>query len=118
MRKTLYLKLCLAYLIFAFFAFAVVATFGSSLTQEHIKREKAEALYKEATLIASTYASDLYTNDISLETAKKQLDAIDLFLESTIWIINPSGRLIMSTASPLDVNTEIVIENFDDKKRK
>jgi len=113
MRKTLYLKLCLAYLIFGFFAFTVVATFGSSMTLEHMKRERADALYKEATLIASSYASDLYTNEISLETAKKQLDAIDLFLESTIWIINPSGRLILSTDHPLDVNTEIVIEGFD-----
>jgi len=113
MRKTLYLKLCLAYLIFGFFAFTVVATFGSSMTLEHMKRERADALYKEATLIASSYASDLYTNEISLETAKKQLDAIDLFLESTIWIINPSGRLILSTDSPLDVNTEVLIEGFD-----
>lgn len=30
MRKTLYLKFLLAYLIFGFFGFIVVATFGSS----------------------------------------------------------------------------------------
>ena len=113
MRKTLYLKLCLAYLIFGFFSFIVVATFAASMTQEQLKREKADALYKEATLIANTYASDLYNNEISLETVKKQLDAIDLFLDSTIWIINPSGRLILSTDSPLDVSTEVVIDGFD-----
>ena len=113
MRKTLYLKFCLAYLIFAFFGFFVVATFVSSMTLEHLKREKSEVLYKEATLIANSYASDLYTNDISLDTVKKQLDAIDIFIDSTIWIINPSGRLILSTDSPLDVSTEVVIEGFD-----
>ena len=113
MRKTLYLKFCLAYLIFGFFGFFVVATFVSSMTLEHLKREKSEALYKEATLIANSYASDLYTNDISLDTVKKQLDAIDLFIDATIWIINPSGRLILSTDNPLDVSTEIVVENFD-----
>lgn len=113
MRKTLYLKFCLAYLIFGFFAFTVVATFGSSMTLEHIKRERADVLYKEATLIASSYASDLYNNEISLESAKKQLDAIAIFIDSTIWIINPSGRLILSTDSPLDINTEVIIDNFD-----
>ena len=113
MRKTLYLKLILAYLIFGFFSFIVVATFASSMTLEQLKREKADALYKEATLIANTYATDLYSNEISLETVKKQLDAIDLFLDSTIWIINPSGRLILSTDTPLDVNTEIVVDGFD-----
>ncbi len=113
MRKTLYLKLILAYLIFGFFSFIIVATFASSMTLEQLKREKADALYREATLIANTYATDLYNNEISLETVKKQLDAIDLFLDSTIWIINPSGRLILSTDSPLDVNTEVVIDGFD-----
>ena len=113
MRKTLYLKLCLAYLIFGFFSFIVVATFAASMTLEQVEREKADALYKEATLIANTYATDLYSNEISLETVKKQLDAIDLFLDSTIWIINPSGRLILSTDTPLDVNTEIVVDGFD-----
>ena len=80
---------------------------------ENLRREKADALYREATLIANTYASDLYDNVTSLDTVKKQLDAIDLFLDSTIWIINPSGRLILSTDTPLDVNTEIVVDGFD-----
>ena len=113
MRKTLYLKLILAYLIFGFFSFIIVATFASSMTLEQLKREKADALYREATLIANSYATDLYNNEISLETVKKQLDAIDLFLDSTIWIINPSGRLILSTDTPLDITTEVVIDGFD-----
>ncbi len=113
MRKTLYLKFCLAYLIFGFFGFVVVATFASSMTLEQLKREKAESLYKEATLIANTYASDLYTNEISLDTVKKQLDAIDIFINSTIWIINPSGRLVLSTDEPLNINNEVVIDGFD-----
>ena len=49
MKKTLYLKFILAYIIFGFFGFMVVATFVSSMTMEHLKREKADALYKEAT---------------------------------------------------------------------
>ena len=67
MRKTLYLKFILAYLIFGFFGFVAVATFVFSMTLEHLKREKADALYKEATLIANTYASDLYNNQASLD---------------------------------------------------
>ena len=65
MRKTLYLKFVLGYLIFGFFGFLVVATFVSSMTLEHLKREKADSLYKEATLIANTYASDLYSSNVS-----------------------------------------------------
>ena len=113
MRKTLYLKFCLAYLIFGFFGFVIVATFVSNMTFEHLRREKADALYKEATLIANTYASDLYDNNTTLDTVKYQLDALDTYLSATIWIINPSGRMILDSSTPMDVENEVVVENFD-----
>lgn len=113
MRKTLYLKILLGYIIFGFFGFVVVATFVSSMTLEHLKREKADALYAEATLIAKTYASDLYNSETSLDAVKRQLDALDIYMAATIWIINPSGRMVLDSSSPVDVENEIVIENFD-----
>lgn len=113
MRKTLYLKFLLAYFIFGFFGFIVVATFVNNMTLEHLKREKADALYKEATLIANTYASDLYNNETSLDTVKKQLDALDTYLSASLWIINPSGRMVLDSNSPIDVENETVITGFD-----
>ena len=113
MKKTLYSKFLLGYLIFACFGFLVVATFISSMTLEHLKREKADTLYRESTLIANTYASDLYDNKISLEVVKEQLDALSVYLNARIWIINPSGRMIMTTETPLDLETEQVVEGFD-----
>ena len=113
MRKTLYLKLILAYIIFGFFGFIVVATFVTNMTVDHLTKEQADSLYREATLIANTYATDLYNNEISLEAVKSQLDALDTYLNATLWIINPSGRMILDSSSPLDVENEIVIDNFD-----
>lgn len=113
MRKTLYLKFILAYFIFGFFGFIVVATFVPSMTMEHLKREKAEDLYSEATLIAGTYASGLYTNETSLDTVKSHLDALGVYLDANIWIINPSGRIVLDSSSPLDVARVSFIENFD-----
>ncbi len=113
MRKTLYLKFLLAYFIFGVFGFLIVATFVSSMTTEHLIREKADALYREATLIANTYASDLYNNETSLDTVKKQLDTLDTYLSANLWIINPSGRMILDSQSPVDVENETVISGFD-----
>ena len=113
MKKTLYSKFLLGYLIFACFGFLVVATFVSNMTLEHLKRERADSLYREATLIANTYASDLYDTRTSLETVKQQLDALSIYLNSKIWIINPSGRIIMTTDQPLNLDTEQVIQGFD-----
>lgn len=113
MKKTLYSKFILAYVIFGFFGFVVVATFVSSMTFEHLKREKADSLYKEATLIANTYASDLYNSQTSIDVVQKQLDSLDTYLGASIWIINPSGRIILDTQTPLDINHPVIVENFD-----
>ena len=80
---------------------------------EHLKREKADALYREATLIANTYASDLYNNETSLDTVKKQLDALDTYLSANLWIINPSGRMVLDSQAPVDLENEIVISDFN-----
>ena len=113
MRKTLYLKFILAYIIFGLFGFLVVATFVSNMILDQLTKERADSLYREAVLIANTYANDLYNSEISLEAVKLQLDALDTYLNATLWIINPSGRMILDSSSPLDVEAEIVIENFD-----
>lgn len=113
MKKTLYLKFVLAYFIFGVFGFVIITTFVPSMTQEHLIREKAENLYSEATLIAKTYASGLYTSETSLETVKVQLDSLAVYLNSTIRIINPSGRLVLDTNSPINVEDVVFIENFN-----
>ncbi len=113
MKKTLYLKFVLAYFIFGVFGFIIVTTFVPSMTREHLIREKAESLYYEATLIGNTYASGLYTNETSLETVKTQLDSLAVYLNSVIRIINPSGRLVLDTNTPIDVENVVVIKNFD-----
>ncbi|MCM1087365.1 MAG: ATP-binding protein [Muribaculaceae bacterium] len=113
MRKTLYLKFILAYIIFGIFGFIVVATFVANLTSDQLTKEQANALYREATLIANTYATDLYNTETTLEAVKSQLDALDTYLDATIWIINPSGRMILDSAAPMDVGNEVVIENFN-----
>lgn len=113
MKKTIYLKFVLAYFIFGVFGFIIVTTFVPNMTMEHLIREKANSLYAEATLIADTYASGLYTSEASLETVKVQMDSLSVYLESIIRIINPSGRLVLDTSAPLNVEDIVVIEGFD-----
>ncbi len=112
MKRTLYLKFLLAYLIFGMFSFIIMTTFVPNMTREHLVREKAKNLYTEATLIAGTYASGLYASETDLETVKTQLDALSAYLQSTIRIINPSGRLVLDTNTPLNVE-DVVIDGFD-----
>lgn len=113
MKKTLYLKFILAYFIFGVFGFVIISTFVPNMIRDHLVREKADSLYSEASLIANTYASALYSSETTLETVKAQMDALAIYLGSTIRIINPSGRLVLDTNTPLNVEEVVIIEGFD-----
>jgi signal transduction histidine kinase len=113
MKKTLYLKFVLAYIIFGVFGFIIITTFVPSMTQDQLTKEKAKSLYSEATVIARTYATGLYTSETTLETVKTELDSISVYLNSEILIINPSGRVVLDTNVPVNTEDVVVIENFD-----
>ena len=80
MKKSLYFKFLIGYMIFGFFGFVAVATFTTSMLKEQVVREQAKALYEEATLVATTCAADLYNSEATLETVKYHLDALDTYL--------------------------------------
>lgn len=113
MRKTLYLKFVIAYLIFLFFGFIVVSTFMQEMTLEQVKTQKAGELYQSAILIAQDYASDLYQNETSLVTLKEELENMSQFFHSSIWIVNPSGTIVINSDSPISVENPETIEGFN-----
>ena len=113
MKKTLYLKFIIAYIIFGVFGFFLIGLLVPMIAQDTLKKERAENLYTEAVLIADTYASGLYTNDTSLGAVKNQLDVLSVFINATIRVINPSGRGVLSSDTPLDVENVEIIDNFD-----
>lgn len=113
MKKSLYLKFLLAYLIFGCFGLIVVATFSSNLTTEHVKRNTADTLYKEASLISQSYATKLYNNQITVEAAYDQLTALATYMSCSIWVVNPSGTVVLSSGEVTDISNPKVITGFD-----
>ena len=113
MRKTVYTKFIFAYLLFALFGFLVVATFSSRAINDLVTETEADKLYKEAIIIADTYAKNLYSSETSLESVKKQLDILALYFDSTLWIMNTSGLIVLSSDSPIDVENPMSVDNFN-----
>ncbi len=113
MRKTVYLKFILAYVIFGILGFVMISSYGSNLMMETARRRTARNMYTEAVKIAETYASDLYNSDLSLESAQTQLEAISVYLQGEIWIMNPSGRIVIDTANEPGPEEEVIVESFD-----
>ena len=113
MKKTLYWKFIAAYVVFATLCFISIGTLTSRLTLNHLTETKADALYKEASLVAGSYAKQIYRGAISVEDAKEQLSAIDTYISARIWIIDSSGKVILNSREDADPQDIITIENFD-----
>lgn len=112
MHKTVYLKFVLAYIIFGCFGFVLVATFSASLISDRVERENAESLYSEASMISQTYASDLYNNEITIESAYNQLHTLGTYLSASIWIVNPSGTVLLKSTELTNISNPETITNF------
>ena len=113
MKKTLYLKFLLAYVLFAVFGFIVVATFVANMTGDQVRQREADSLYREATSIADTYAADLYNSETSIDSVYRQLSTLSSFLDAQILVVNPSGRVVVDSEQWIDPETEVRIEDFD-----
>lgn len=113
MRKTLYIKFSIAYLIFLFFGYIIVTTFVNEMIMDQLKSQKAKELYQSATVLADGYALDLYNNEISLTFLKDELETLSKLADATIWVVNPSGLIILDSESPINVDNPVMIDGFD-----
>ncbi len=113
MKGTIYLKILIGYAIFGLFSYLLIATYVPAFLTRFFVQDTSSTLYEEAAMIANNYASKLYTNEISLDTVKTQIDTLSVFLDAEIWILNPSGRMVLNSAEILDVDQIQVIDKFD-----
>ena len=113
MKKTIYLKLLIAYLIFAVFGFVIIATFVQQMTLNRFTQDKAEDLYRAAQTLAGHEALALYRNELSLNSMKDAIDSAAAILDARVQIINPSGLIILDSDSPVNVENPVSIDGFD-----
>lgn len=113
MRRTLYLKFILAYVLFGIFGFIVVATFVANMFLDRCENTEADTLYKEATTIANSYGQDLYNSETSIDSVYRQLAALSSYNGAEIWILNPSGRVVVKSSEEIDTGSEVVVDGFN-----
>lgn len=113
MKYTLYVKFIAGYVLLGILGFFIISTLGSSLLERTIIRQDANALYKEATSIASKEATPHSRQYSSLDDMYYNLTALAVYQDSTIFLISPSGEILVNTDSPLDIEHPEVLEDFD-----
>lgn len=113
MKKTIYLKLIIGYLLFGILGFTVVSTITAHFSYQYIKRNEISQLYKEANLISSDYAVSYYSNYISLSDFESRLKAIHTYLSAQIWVIDRKGNILVDSAKSSDLSDMETIPDFD-----
>lgn len=111
MTRYLYSKFVLGYLIFGFLGFITIATFSSKMIRDYLVQYKADALYDEANLIASSYSTMYQGKRQDSAEVSSQIRALSHYLRSEIWVVNRQGTVVMDSLGGSRIHT--AISNFD-----
>ena len=114
MRRTLYRKLILIYVILAIAGFTLISTVGSRMVEDSLVSSASTSLYREATQIASKQGDLYYHSERSLTDLYNSLSALASYHNSQIWLISADGEILLNTAAALDEeNPEISQQGID-----
>ena len=109
-KHSLYYKFILGYLVFGLLEFIIVATASSGMTYKYLVQTKANALYDEASLLASTYSSVYQGRGLDFDSTHPHLEAVAAYLHGEVWIVNNRGTVV---ADSNHSHVSVSIEGFD-----
>lgn len=114
MKKKLYLKLILAYLVFAVLGFFAVTWITSGLTRNHLIKTQTEDMYREAGNIASGRLAQSYREDSSsLRDIYNNMKALSSYNSTEIWLMNVRGEILLNTAAEYNPDSPEPVPGFD-----
>lgn len=111
MTRSLYSKFILGYLIFGLLGFITIATFSSKMTRDYLIQYKANDMYDEANIIASSCSTMYQGKRLDSEEVTSQIRALSKYLRAEIWVINRQGTVVMDSQGGSRVQT--AINSFD-----
>ena len=107
MTRSLYSKFILGYLIFGLMGFIAIATFSSKMTRDYLVQSKADALYDEANIIASSCSTMYQGKRLDSEEVSTQIRALSHYLRAEIWVVNRQGTVVMDSLGGSRVQSSI-----------
>ena len=118
MKRKLFIKFLIGYLIYGAIAYILIITFIQNITYKVAIKSEAANLYRESTLIASDYASDYYKSTITLDAFQHHMEIVADYLSSEIWVIDAHGNVLINSSDETvshaaSEHEYIIINNFD-----
>ena len=99
MKNALYFKFVLAYVLLAILGLILISTAGSAVIQRKILDNTGEELYREATSLSYSQASQDYDSTTDLKEIYDICLALADYESARILLINPRGELYFVTGS-------------------
>ena len=97
MKRTLFLKLLGSYLAFVLLALVLLGTFTQTIAENYLKKDQAEKLYRESTLIAYELRKDFSTPD-ALPNLQNELEIVAGYMGAEIWIMDNQKNLLIDSS--------------------
>ena len=110
MRRTLYRKLILIYVILAIAGFTLISTVGSRMVEDSLVSSASTSLYREATQIASKQGDLYYHSERSLTDLYNSLSALASYHNSQIWLISADGEILLNTMRKTRRSSTVLIQ--------
>ena len=100
MKRKIHLKLLACYLAFAVLAIGLLSTLTQNMTNQFLRENEAQQMYREATLIASDLKDAFHKESKQLSDMRKSLEASAKYMSAEIWIIDVHGNLYFDSNTP------------------
>lgn len=113
MRRTLYVKFIVAYLILGCLGIVVTATVGAHLIEKQLIKTQSTAIYREANDIASNSLVRYQASSNNLATIFTSMKALSAYQGSQIWLLNSQDEIIIDTLNNAPDSSPDTVEGFD-----
>lgn len=118
MKRKIHLKLLLSYLVFAVLAIGLLSTLTQNMTDQFLRENEAQKMYREATLMASDLKDVFRKDSTQLSQTRQSLESAAKYMSAEIWIIDVHGNLYFDSNTPYilsyaELGDPKVIEGFN-----
>ena len=120
MKRKIHLKLLAGYLVFAVLAIGLLSTLTQNMTNQFLRENEAQQMYRESMLIASDLRGVFSKGSPKLKEMRQSLESSAKYMSAEVWIIDVNGNLYFdSNTSYIQVYAESgepkVLEGFNIK---
>ena len=93
MKRKLHIKLLACYLAFAVLAIGLLSTLTQNMTNQFLRENEAQQMYRESTLMAADLKGVFQKGSSTLKDMRQSLEASAKYMSAEIWIIDVNGNL-------------------------